>query len=128
VRIAAGDVEIQASDDSSVSLRRLTTTEAPFRLDAPGVTVRIDESVSALGVANWQDNRWALPHDVEVSGTTLVVSAGDDAPRAFSVVSVTPHSVAMGAQVSDFRELLGLKRNRRIPEAVYFNAKTQLRP
>lgn len=100
VRIAAGDVEIEAADDSRVSLQRLTMTAAPFRLDAPGGTVRIEDSVLVLGVPSGPQNTWALPHDVEVSGTTLVVSEGSEgqeAPRTFSAVSVTASSLAPGA-------------------------------
>lgn len=100
VRIAAGDVEIEAADDSQVLLRRLTMTEAPFRLDAPGAVVRIEQSVLVLGVPNGLRNRWALPHDVEVTDTTIVASEtgeSEEAPRAFSAVSLTTQSQALGA-------------------------------
>lgn len=103
VRIAAGDVELEVAEDSRVTLRRLTMTQAPFRLDAPGGAVRIEESVLVLGAPSGPSNRWALPHDVEISGTTLVVSESgesEDAPRAFSAVSLTPQSQAMGAHAS----------------------------
>ena len=109
VRIAAGDVEIEAGDDSSVSLRRLTMTEAPFRLDAPGGTVRIEESVLVLGIPNGQRNKWALPHDVEISGTTLVVSESgesQEAARAFSAVSLAAQSQALGAHAPGVGRLL----------------------
>jgi hypothetical protein len=103
VRIAAGDVELEVADDSRVLLRRLTMTQAPFRLDAPGGTVRIEQSVLVLGVPSRNQNRWALPHDVELSGTTLVVSESgesEEPTRAFSAVSLIPQSNALGAHAS----------------------------
>lgn len=108
VRIAAGDVEIEVADDSRLSLRRLTMTEGPFRLDAPGGTVRIEDSVLVLGVPKGQQNTWALPHDVEVSGTTLVVSesGASEAPRAFSAVSVIMQSQALGAHATGTGRLM----------------------
>lgn len=103
VRIAAGDVEIEAADDSSVLLRRVTMTHAPFRLDAPGGRVRIEQSVLVLGAPSDNQNSWALPHDVEISGTTLVVSEtgeSEEEPRALSAVSLTPQSRALGAHAN----------------------------
>jgi hypothetical protein len=103
VRVAAGDVEIEVADDSRVTLRRLTMTQAPFRLDAPGGSVRIEESVLVLGVPSGPRSRWALPHDVEISGSTLVVSESgesEEAARAFSAVSLTPQSAALGAHAT----------------------------
>jgi hypothetical protein len=100
VRIAAGDVELEVGDDSQVTLRRLTMTQAPFRLDAPGGSVRIEDSVLVLGIPSGPRNRWALPHDVAISGSTLVVSEDgetEEASRAFSAVSLTSQSSALGA-------------------------------
>jgi hypothetical protein len=67
--------------------------------------VRIEDSILALGIPNGRNNTWALPHDVEISRTTLVVSESDggplaEAPRTFSAVSVNPQSFALGAHGS----------------------------
>lgn len=74
VRLDSGDVEIEASDGSHIELRRLTMTEPPFRLVAPDSTVRIVDSVLQLGVPTDRHNYWGLPHDVEVTRTTLIAS------------------------------------------------------
>jgi hypothetical protein len=112
VSVAAGDVEIEAGEGSRVSLRRLTMTEAPFRLEAPNGTVRIEESVLVLGMPGGQHGQWALPHDVEISRTTLVVSESSEndtlteAPRTFSAVSLSSQSWALGAAAAGTGHLL----------------------
>jgi hypothetical protein len=97
VSVGAGDVEIEVSDGSQVSLRRLTMTEPPLRLDAPGGKVRIEDSVLALGPPR-ASGHWAIARDVEISRTTLVafVAAGTDAPGSSAALSVTSQSGAPG--------------------------------
>ncbi len=95
VRIAAGDVELEATAGSWLSVRRLTMTEPPFRLDAPGGVVRIFDSVIMTGVPSDVHNFFGVPHDVELTGTTFVASEKpspgvmlDEAARTLSAVSV----------------------------------------
>jgi hypothetical protein len=98
VSIGAGDVEIEVGDGSRVSLRRLTMTEPPFRLDASGGSVRIEDSVLALGPPSFLGS-WAIAHDVEISRTTLVAmaaAADTDAPLGSAAVSVTSQSFSPG--------------------------------
>lgn len=97
VSIGAGDVEIEVSDASQVSVRRLTMTEPPFRLDASGGSVRIEDSVLALGPPR-AGRYWAIAHDVEISRTTLVAFAaqGADAPVSSAALSVTSQSDSPG--------------------------------
>lgn len=97
VSVGAGDVEIEVSDAAQVSLRRLTMTEPPFRLDAPGGRVRIEDSVLALGAP--RGNRyWAVAHDVEIEGTTLVAfpAPAADTPGSSAALSVTSQSDSPG--------------------------------
>jgi hypothetical protein len=102
LQIGAGDVEIEASDASTVNVRRLTMTQAPFRLDAPGGTVRIEDSVLVVGLPSPFHNHWALAHDVEVARSTLITSesastgAVDEAARELSAVSLTSQSFSPG--------------------------------
>jgi hypothetical protein len=94
--VGAGDVEIEVTDSSRVSLRRLTMTQPPFRVDAPGGSVRIEDSVLVLGS---QPSAWAFAHDVELIRTTLVASAPADsaaAPAEFAAVSLTSRSLSFG--------------------------------
>jgi hypothetical protein len=84
VHAGAGDVEIEVSDASRVSLRRLTMTEPTFRLDAQGGSVRIEDSVLALGPPSLLSS-WTIAHDVEISRTTLLAFAA--APSATPVTS-----------------------------------------
>jgi hypothetical protein len=97
VSVGAGDVEIEVSDASQVSLRRLTMIEPPFRLDAPGGRVRIEDSVLALGPPGAGRN-WAVAHDVEISRTTLVAFAasGADGPTGSAALAVTAPSDSPG--------------------------------
>jgi len=101
VSIGAGDIEIEVTDSSQVTLRRLTMTDPPIRLDAPGGSVRIEDSVLALGSPSVR-SPWALAHDVEVVRTTLVATgavdatAGSQAPLDFAAVSLTPQSRSFG--------------------------------
>ena len=84
VSAGAGDVEIEVSDGSRLSLRRLTMTEPTFRLDAQGGTVRIEDSVLGLGPPGFLSS-WTIAHDVEISRTTLLAFAA--APSATPVTS-----------------------------------------
>lgn len=84
VSAGAGDVEIEVSDGSRMSVRRLTMTEPTFRLDAQGGSVRIEDSVLALGPPGLL-SAWTIAHDVEISGTTLLAFAA--APSATPVTS-----------------------------------------
>lgn len=97
VSVGAGDVEIEVSDGSRVIVRRLTMTEPPFRLDASGGSVRIEDSVLALGPPR-AGRYWAVAHDVEVSRTTLVAFAPSDAnaPASSAALSVTSRSDSPG--------------------------------
>jgi hypothetical protein len=102
LQIGAGDVEIEASDGSTVNVRRLTMTQAPFRLDAPGGSVRIEDSVLVVGIPSAYHNHWALVHDVEVKRSTIIASESvasgtlDEAARELSAVSVTSQSISPG--------------------------------
>lgn len=97
--IGAGDIEIQLGDASQVVLRRLTMTEPPIRLDTPGGSVSIEDSVLMLGPPSLRP-AWAATHDVELLRTTLVASAADaDAPDLLdsSAISVISQGFAPGA-------------------------------
>ncbi len=101
VRIAAGDVELEATAGSWLSVRRLIMTEPPFRLDAPGGVVRVVDSVLMTGIPSDQHNFFGVPHDVELSGTTLVASEKpapgvtfDEAARTLSAANVGTVSLA----------------------------------
>jgi len=89
VRAGAGDVEIEVSDGSRVTLRRLTMTEPTFRLDAQGGSVRIEDSVLALGPPGLLSS-WTIGHDVEISRSTLVAfaAAPSEMPVTSSAVSL----------------------------------------
>jgi hypothetical protein len=97
VSIGAGDVEIEVSDASQVRVRRLTMTEPPFRLDASGGSVRIEDSVLALGPPG--TGRYsAMAHDVEIRRTTLLAfpASGADAPVSSAALSVSSQSDSPG--------------------------------
>lgn len=97
--IGAGDIEIQIGDASQVVLRRLTMTEPPIRLDTPGGSVRIEDSVLMLGPPSTRAS-WAAIHDVELLRTTLVASAadpGEAVPVDSSAVSLISQGFAPGA-------------------------------
>jgi hypothetical protein len=101
VRIAAGDVELEATAGSWLSVRRLIMTEPPFRLDAPGGVVRVVDSVLMTGIPSDEHNFFGVPHDVELSGTTLVASekpapgvAFEEAARTLSAARVGSVSLA----------------------------------
>jgi len=95
--VAAGDVEIEVTDSSRVSLHRLTMTEAPIRVDAPGGTLRIEDSVLVLGAPAVR-SPWAIAHDVELTRTTLIAAPSPDdvEPADFAAVSLTGQSFAFG--------------------------------
>lgn len=77
LRLETGDVEIDVSDASRVTVERLVMTQAPFRLAAPGSSVRISDSVIVSGPRVPSNNYWGEFQDVEVRNSTLRVSAGD---------------------------------------------------
>lgn len=93
-RFATGDVEIEAFDGSRVALQGLTMLEPPFRLLAPDSEVKIADSVLYMGLPDGRHNAWRVPHDVEVSTSTVVVAEravdGDEeeGDRTLSPVSV----------------------------------------
>jgi hypothetical protein len=109
VRIAAGDVELEATPGSTLNVRRLTMTEPPFRLDARDGSVRIVDSVLMFGLPSDQHNFVGAPHDVEVRDSTLIVSeraapgveALDEAARTFSAINVRAATLAAGADPSE---------------------------
>jgi hypothetical protein len=100
VLIGAGDVEIEATSGSTVIVRRLTMTRPPFRLEGLDGVVRIADSVLMVGVPSELHNHFGLPHDVEISGTTLIASETPyqsepaDAQRTFAAVWTTAEVVA----------------------------------
>ncbi|HEX6276171.1 MAG TPA: Calx-beta domain-containing protein [Polyangiaceae bacterium] len=100
VLVGAGDVEVESTAGSTVTLRRLTMTRPPFRLDAVDGMVRIVDSVLMLGLSNDGHNHFGPTHDVEITRSTIVASefprAPDepDEPRAFAAVSIVPRALA----------------------------------
>ena len=104
VRIAAGDVELEATAGSRLDVRRLTMTEPPFRLDAPDGSVHIADSVLMLGIPSETHNFFGVPHDVSLDRTTLVVSeraadngaAFEEQARTLVGVNVGTASLAAG--------------------------------
>jgi len=76
--LASGDLEIEAYDGSVVELSRFSMTRGPLRLQAPDARVRIEDSVLELGVPSDTHNFFALPHDVEITDSALVVSETND--------------------------------------------------
>jgi Calx-beta domain len=79
LRLETGDVEIDVSDGSRVTVERLVMTEAPFRLAAPGSAVRISNSVLMSGMRVPSHNYWGQFQDVEVRNSTLRVSESAEA-------------------------------------------------
>jgi hypothetical protein len=103
VSVSAGDVEIETAGESRVTLRRLVMTEPPFRLDAPGGTVRISDSVLMVGLVSEAHNYVGSPHDVEISATTIVAAEvtaegpAAEQPRSFAAFSLRSETQAQGA-------------------------------
>jgi hypothetical protein len=94
-RLASGDLEIEGYGGSTIEIERLSMTRGPLRIQAPNARVRIVDSVLESGIPSDLHNFWGLPHDIEVSRTTLVVSETDDegldapeAERSLAAVSV----------------------------------------
>jgi hypothetical protein len=102
VLIGAGDVEVESTAGSTVTLRRLTMTRPPFRLDASDGVVRIADSVLLMGLSNDGHNHFGPTHDVEITGTTIVASelvedpSEPEASRTFAAVSIVPETIAPG--------------------------------
>lgn len=95
VQVAAGDVEIESAESSRIAIRRLIMTQPPFRLDAPGGSVRISDSVLMVGPASAEHDYVGLPHDVELTSTTIV--ATDARPAALSLRAETLASGTPGS-------------------------------
>jgi hypothetical protein len=112
VVIGAGDVEVEATAGSVVTLRRLKMTRPPFRLDALDGIVRIADSVLVLGLSHEGHNHFGPTHDVVITATTIVASEmpGDpnagEAARTFSAVSIVPEAVAPSPQAPGPHSLL----------------------
>lgn len=94
-RLASGDLEIEGYGGSLIEIERLSMTRGPLRIQAPNASVRIRDSVLESGIPSELHNFWGLPHDIEVTRTTLVVSETDDegldaseADRSLAAVSV----------------------------------------
>jgi len=105
VQVGAGDVEIEAASGSRVTVQRLTMTQAPLRLDAPGGSVRISDSVLMLGLASPEHDYWGSPDDVQIVNSTLVATesseeAVTEADRSFSAVTLRAESLAEGTPAS----------------------------
>jgi hypothetical protein len=97
VHAGAGDVEIEVGDTSRVTLRRLTMTEPTLRLDAQGGSVRIEDSVLALGPHDLLRD-WTIAHDVEIVRTTVLAFApSSETPVTSSAVSLTKLGFSPGA-------------------------------
>jgi hypothetical protein len=99
VRVAAGDVEIEVGDESRVSFQRLTMTAPPLRLNAPGGSVRIANSVLMLGVS--PRNQWGVAHDVEIASSVLVASETIDDIASTTAPGLSP-AISMTGQSSFF--------------------------
>lgn len=135
LRFGAGDVEIEVSDQSTVTLQRLTMTAPPFRLDAPGGRVRIEDSVLMLGSSPRE--QWGGAHDVEISGTTLIASettdsTADEPPPSSAIVldafSFIPGKASAGASrlaFTDCRFELARKAADNQPFYALANASTE---
>lgn len=100
VLIGAGDVEVEATAGSEVTLRRLKMTRPPFRLDALDGIVRISDSTLMLGLTQDGHNHFGPTHDVVITGTTIVAAevpsdpnAADDV-RTFAAISIVPEALA----------------------------------
>jgi hypothetical protein len=79
LKLETGDVEIDVSDESRVSVERLVMMDAPFRLVAPGSSVKISDSVLMSGVRVPSNNYWGQFQEVEVRNSTLRVSESAEA-------------------------------------------------
>jgi hypothetical protein len=95
VKLGTGDIEIEIVDGSSLTVERLEMVSPPLRIWAPDSTVRISDSVLALGVPSERHNHFDVPHDLEVTGSTLVAhelidetAGASEADRSFAAVSI----------------------------------------
>ena len=104
--IGAGDVQLETTAGSSITLRRLTMTRPPFRMDALDGTVRIADSVLMIGLPSELHNHLGPTHDVEIIGTTLVASETpsepglEDTARTFAAISIVPEAIAPSPQAN----------------------------
>jgi hypothetical protein len=74
VRLGTGDLEIEIVDGSRLQAERLQMDAPPFRVLAPGSTVRIADSVIQLGIPSERHNHFDVPHDVQFANTTIIAS------------------------------------------------------
>jgi len=90
IRLATGDLELDARDGSQAVLRRITMTRPPLHITAPDATVRIYDSVLQVGIPVSRQNYWIVPHDVQVVRTTLSASTrigeSDEQPTGAQIV------------------------------------------
>jgi hypothetical protein len=103
VSVGAGDVEIEVSDSSQVSLRRLTMTNPPLRIDAPGGSLRIEDSVLMLASP---PSAWTVAHDVQIVRTALSAFTADvDGSTDAAALSLSTRSFSPGAATPGSRRL-----------------------
>jgi hypothetical protein len=74
VRLGMGDIEIELRDGSRLQAVRLQMDAPPFRVLAPGSTVRIADSVIQLGIPSDRHNHFDVPHDVQFTNSTIISS------------------------------------------------------
>jgi hypothetical protein len=74
VRLGTGDMEIEIADGSRIQATRLVMDAPPFRVLAPGSTVRIADSVIQLGIPSERHNHFDVPHDAEFTNSTIISS------------------------------------------------------
>lgn len=91
LRLETGDVEIDVSDASRVTIERLVMKQPPFRLAAPGSSVSISDSVIVSGPRVPSNNYWGQFQDIEVRNSTLRVSESAEA-GANPVASEAPEA------------------------------------
>jgi Calx-beta domain len=78
LRLETGDLELEVSDASQVSVKGLIMTEPPFRLVALGSFVTIADSVITAGIRAPSNNYWGPFQDVAIKDSTLRISENDD--------------------------------------------------
>ena len=82
VRLKTGDLEIDVSDASQVTVKHLVMTEPPFRLVAPSSSVIISDSVIIAGIRAPSQNYWGPFQDVQIRNSTLRIAESDDTGTA----------------------------------------------
>lgn len=111
VRLETGDLEVDVSDASEISVNRLVMTEPPFRLVAVDSTVRVSDSVLITGFRASSQNYWGPFQDVQIKNSTLrvaesnetgtdpVASAVEEADRVLAPVPLQWPAAAEGQAV-----------------------------